>query len=425
MILSLLTNLIVCAADFLKEALLFKYIFLYNFRLTKKRGIIAVIVSISIIGFSSITYAAKYISIIYLPLIYGILLLFLQEKEKRSAVYFFISYVCVCQMDILISTLMKLAFSPALEEDTIQLITALFSVAVVYTLCKICYHFHIKIANRKLNVFVIVQVIILCLVVLLIGTVSNVAEANSDIFYGRMLILITCALSIIISLLGFVLYSVIRANRYYHELEIMNKKYLEIQSKYYEQIQKQNRAIRKYRHDMQSHFICFNHFLLQNDIDKAKNYMKEMHYDLEQTKMEYDVGNEVASVILNDKGEDLKKYQIEMKVEGKLPANISMSDYDFCNIFSNLLNNAVEACKRVDKNRKIKIRLGVYNKFISIWICNSCNKKEISLKTSKQDKDNHGYGISKIQEYVSRYDGNMKIELQQGNFIVDIILKCL
>lgn len=424
MIFSLIGNFLVCISDLFKEILLFKYIFSYNFQFTKKKVVIAFLTITCVIGLSSILSATKYISIIYLPLIYGTLLLFLKEKEKRSVVYFFISYISVCQIDTLISTLIKLAFSLTEEVNIIRLLTAILSTGIIYILCMICGYFHINMVNRRLNIFIMVQVISLCLVVLLIGVVSNVVGINTDIFYGRMLIIVTCVLSIMISLLGILVYSLIQSNKNYHELEMMNKRYLEMQSKYYENVQRQNREIKKYRHDMQSHFICLNHFVMQHDVDKAIEYIKEMNYDLDRTRMEYDVGNEVASVILNDKKADLEKYSIEMIVDGKLPINILISDYDFCSIFSNLINNAVEACQRVDRNRMINIELSSYNKFISIRISNSCNNSFAGLKTSKEDVVNHGYGISKIQECVTRYGGDMKIERQEGKFIVDIIIKC-
>lgn len=417
-------NIAVFIADLMKEILLFKYIFSYNFKFSGKKAVLTEIVIFCMLPLSSIDCLIRYVSIVYMPFIYVIILVFLNEKEKRSAVYFFVSYICICQMDAFLSSLMKLIIPFALQDDQRRFLTALVSVGLVLILCEICKRFQLRLQNRRLNLFMFIQAIILCLIILLIGVVSNVVDTNSDIFYGKILVMTTCALSIMITLLGFVVYSAILSNRNYRELETMNEKYFEMQNKYYENIQRQNTEIRKFRHDMQSHFICLNYFLEQNEIQKATKYIKEMGHDLEKTKMGFDVGYEVASVILNTKKEDLEKYGIKLSVIGNLPSHMTISDYDFCSIFSNLINNAIEACQLVDGQRNINIILGGYNKYVSLRIVNSCVNK-INLRTSKIDVENHGFGILKIKECVERYDGDMKIEKKNGFFSVDILLKCI
>ena len=414
-------NIIVFLFDLLKEVLVFRCIFLYKFSF-KKRGILIVAVSLLILVACSMSSFEKYIPIIYIPVIYVILLYFIEEKEKKSVIYFFLSYICVCQVDTFISAILRIWMK---KDYNVKFATALLSTGIVLCICKACKQFGHIFINRRLNKFIIIQIVNLSLIVLLVGTVSNVITYGHDIFYERVTMVLTCIFSILINLFGLVIYNIIESNKYYKELEIINEKYFDVQNKYYEQIQRQNQEIRKFKHDMQAHFICINYFIEHQEYNKATDYIEKISDFLKTTKIKYDVGNDIANAILNEKSYELQQEKICMKVEGKLPAKLIISDYDLCSIFSNLINNAVEACEKVEKNRKIYIKLGFYNKYISLHICNSYNSNQFSLKTTKKDKYNHGFGLLKIKDCVKRYDGNIEIKKTTDKFMVDIVVKAM
>ena len=75
-----------------------------------------------------------------------------------------------------------------------------------------------------------------------------------------------------------------------------------------------------------------------------------------------------------------------------------ISQMDLCTIISNLLKNAVEA---VDKDGEIAVHIVRKEKYVQVDIHNSCKTMpQISrmeeIKTSKADKENHGYGLDNV-----------------------------
>ena len=61
-----------------------------------------------------------------------------------------------------------------------------------------------------------------------------------------------------------------------------------------------------------------------------------------------------------------------------------------------------------------------------IKIINSCDKKEdkfvLHPKTSKEDKEFHGWGLPSVMDAVKKYNGTMECLNENGNFIVTIML---
>ena len=97
-------------------------------------------------------------------------------------------------------------------------------------------------------------------------------------------------------------------------------------------------------------------------------------------------------------------------------------------MFSNLLDNAIEACEKIPEPSKRFIHLRVRTKhgFLSCSVHNS--KAGASsfdgkiYRTSKKDSKNHGYGLSNLQDLVTRYHGTLDIQESPDEFSVVFIL---
>ena len=109
-------------------------------------------------------------------------------------------------------------------------------------------------------------------------------------------------------------------------------------------------------------------------------------------------------------------YLIHSKVEKIKSLNIDLTcgfknTLDFLNLFElttilgNLIDNAIEAQKYVEKKRFIKLSTIKKADRVRLIIENSCNIEEIhmdnqKLITSKEDKENHGIGFNRVCEVV-------------------------
>lgn len=69
-------------------------------------------------------------------------------------------------------------------------------------------------------------------------------------------------------------------------------------------------------------------------------------------------GNRMLDMILNQKTKDAKEKETDMQIETEVFATLPFSDREIISLFGNVLDNALEACERIqDKKRWIKIKI--------------------------------------------------------------------
>lgn len=110
----------------------------------------------------------------------------------------------------------------------------------------------------------------------------------------------------------------------------------------------------------------------------------------------------------------------------------ALAALDICTIFSNMLDNAMEAVSCLSaEQRVISVSIRKNNHFLLIHEKNYTGVKPVivdgQIKSTKKNKDRHGFGISNIKEAAAKYDGDVQIavtENEEGNyeFVMEIMI---
>ena len=101
---------------------------------------------------------------------------------------------------------------------------------------------------------------------------------------------------------------------------------------------------------------------------------------------------------------------------------------DICSIFGNALDNAIESViKLQDKEKRlIHVTVARVKEFVMIRVENYFESRvEIEkgdFKTTKEDKQLHGYGIKSMQYIANRYDGAVNINAEENWFDLKILI---
>ena len=111
-------------------------------------------------------------------------------------------------------------------------------------------------------------------------------------------------------------------------------------------------------------------------------------------------------------------------VDGKLLSFLSESDV--YSLFGNILDNAIEANKKLNNEaRVIHLSIKKIHNFIVIQEYNGYDGNIVTengiIKSTKNDKTWHGYGLKSIQYIVEKYHGELKIETKNQTFNLNII----
>lgn len=423
MLSTIFSTVFVCITDILKMYFIFRYLLNYNIFIKMKK---LITYAIGLISFFTIVYLldgpAVYYPLFFVPAIFFILYRELRKSSPKFVMLFLTVYICICQIDSFFITLLYLAPIHTEAKWLINILCAVISFLFIWGISFIYKNFYEE--CQKLRFFPAIQLGALLLIVLLLGAVTSLLAPAPDRFLNKILILSVSSLSILITSASLFLYSLLVSHIRYKEADKLNRELLNLQNTYYMELQQKNFDIRCFKHDIKNHIICLKYFLENNDLETAIEYISQINAQIQYFSPRYHLGNSVIDAILNEKSILINKKNIDLSVNGRFPTRINITEYDLCTIFANALENAIEACCEIENERFIKIQIGYYNEYVSIVIVNSSLEAK-TLKTSKQDQINHGYGLKNIKKAVEKYNGNIKIEQNPGIFKIDIVLKYL
>ena len=164
------------------------------------------------------------------------------------------------------------------------------------------------------------------------------------------------------------------------------------------------------------------------DVNKRDEYLYQLEEGLKIYETQYKTGYDVLDTILQSKGFQCSEHQIHLNVvaEGDLLKFISIMD--LVSVFGNMLDNAIESCKKIIEIEKRLIHLVVFRQKNMIVIrCenyyeNALKYEDGVLSSTKDDTINHGYGIRSIIDIVNQYQGTVRITTDHNWFKIICLL---
>lgn len=205
------------------------------------------------------------------------------------------------------------------------------------------------------------------------------------------------------------------------------KEKVDMQYKYYLGLQESQSKVKRLYHDINNHMICMKSICENKDM--ADKYINSLNKEINGYKNLFNSGNVILDIILNEKKSICDKNNIELDCD----VNFSKCDFiemvDICSIFSNILDNAIEASNKIlDKNIKkhINIRGTIVKKYFIVKCENNKTNivviKKNKFITDKKDKDLHGLGLESIKQSLEKYSGNLEVEDLDNRFIVKLYI---
>ena len=217
----------------------------------------------------------------------------------------------------------------------------------------------------------------------------------------------------------YMLYQIMHLSR--EESELLRQRAL--QKEYMESAITDDEELRRFRHDYKNHMLVVNTLLESGKTEEARSYLSAMQEPLQDAMHKIKSGNLVADTILNHKAQTAAQEQTALHFVGHIPAEGIRSD-DLCTIFSNLLDNAVEACRRSpgDKQIFVDAKTAQGNFLLSITNPTQGEPPDNARRTTKADRRNHGFGLKNVERAVKKYGGTLQIGVQNGMFSADVLL---
>ncbi len=197
-------------------------------------------------------------------------------------------------------------------------------------------------------------------------------------------------------------------------------------TKHCEEVQNIYKTMRGWRHDYKNHIQVMRASLEMGNLTELANYLGDLTVDLNTVDTVIKTGNVMADAILNSKLALCKVRNIPYEVTAKMPDNCTVNDVDLCVIIGNLLDNAMEACEKIEdkEQRFIRIYIGIFKSQLYINVTNSMvgipDKRGKVYKSSKGE--NHGFGLMRVDRIADKHNGFVNRQFEEGVFGTEVML---
>lgn len=304
--------------------------------------------------------------------------------------------------------------------DTLRILNGSLLIPVLMSVVFMYLMFYRKLdRNIKLRLALVFVLIPLTMVFVYYIVYSYNIETFTDVTLW-FIVIISILFAALIVIMNNLVIKMQEYNQNEKELELLKQKE-NLQLEYYKLMRVKEEEIRKINHDIKNNLQMV--YTLNND-KRKEELVEKINDNLKKYELVRYSKNDILNIILNTKISAARSNDIDVEVNLKKTLDF-MDDLDISNLFSNLLDNAIEAsCKSKDK----KIKLSIYKKldYIVIQCSNSYdgkvveeNKKIVSRKNDKS----HGYGLRIIDDIVKKYHGEKNIDYNDDTFTINLLIK--
>lgn len=361
-------------------------------------------------------------------------IIFFKGKVVKKEVIYWISVVSTSLIVFVIYSIICKVLAISNMEIVEYRITARMVFVLALVICYYMVSFlKIKIDNHftlirtpSLFHFIVVMLMLVTSICFLVQIYKY--ELAEDILEG--IENATCGIFILVIIIEMISFenlksAIFQAKRYAEEKTKLEM--YEMQRNHYRLTTEQIKKLTALRHDFRNHLYVISERIRRSEYDEAISYIDKIGGCAEEASSIVVAENEILATILTVKKMICKNKEIEFEHEITC-GPIHIEDMDLNTVVSNLLDNAIEASEKCELNqRKIVFKIKDVKQFLAIECSNTCKMKQAGKKhifqTTKDNKDEHGYGIENIKEIVEKYGGQAEFTCEAGIFHVKIMIE--
>jgi hypothetical protein len=181
-------------------------------------------------------------------------------------------------------------------------------------------------------------------------------------------------------------------------------------------------------HDFHHHLRAISSMAKKSNDMNVQDYV---HSLLAVSYKEVDLchcGSDIIDAIINCSTMEAQMQQTDFTYTIFLSSPISISPVDICAVLGNQIENALEACQKIQdaSKRFVQVEINQHEQFLIFRVSNPVLEnpftKDGRLLSGKQDTSFHGLGLKNIQSTAERYNGLVKNSVHDGVFVSEVLL---
>ena len=196
------------------------------------------------------------------------------------------------------------------------------------------------------------------------------------------------------------------------------RQHMEMQQESMTALEQNYRMQRKSAHEFEHHMQVLRDLLDRDEVGAARDYLSRLKKNRSIHVMSVSSNHPVIDVILNQKYQTARENEIKMQIQVNDLSALTIPTDSLVVVLTNLLDNAIEACRRIDGNREIFCGV-LYDDGLYISIRNTSEPVEVvdgKIPTSKQDSLSHGFGLMSVTYVLDKLEAEYTFGYDEGWF---------
>lgn len=267
-----------------------------------------------------------------------------------------------------------------------------------------------------------ILVFLLLALMLIIGLTVNLDKFENPIQADGLLFLSTTLIGMAIVVFSLI-YDLLKRERIMLEQKISQIQ-IRNQLKMYDALSQSYERQKRNAHEFKNKILCIRELSEQHEDERLKKYLHDILGKIEDEEEVFDTNHVVVNAIVNSKYREAKSKGIRFFFKFNDLSSLWLTDDDLIILLSNLINNAIESSEQCE-HKEIKLKIQSGDDFV-LSIQNTSPQKAMLSNgkyiSSKQDKEEHGIGITNIIEVIEKYDGIFHIKNEEKQFLFSIII---
>ena len=213
-----------------------------------------------------------------------------------------------------------------------------------------------------------------------------------------MLLCVSC-IWLMCLIMYFVVQQMSKDNQTKLEYELMKEKE-KYSKESMEIIKRSNEELREFKHDLKNYLLPLQEAMETMPQSEMAKVWEKINQKIEDVQTLIQTGNSYVDSMINTKITLARSEKVDVKCT-ILSKMEGIDDLEFCSVFGNLMDNAIEAERKVTEKKEIIIFVEEKMGYLRLEIQNKIEKSVLnensSLNTTKKDTSSHGIGHKSIK----------------------------
>ena len=180
-------------------------------------------------------------------------------------------------------------------------------------------------------------------------------------------------------------------------------------------IKRSNEELREFKHDLKNYLLPLQEAMETMPQSEMVKVWEKINQKIEDVQTLIQTGNSYVDSMINTKITLARSEKVDVKCT-ILSKMEGIDDLEFCSVFGNLMDNAIEALRH-SKRKQLKVNIRLHKGIIRIDLENTYDP----AYRKKHDGREHGIGLLSVENTLQKYHGKLDSHTEKNRYYTTVV----